>query len=302
MKIKNEDSISMICFFSGHRRSDVYIYLIVKWRQPRSFERGGFSEALTESNPTRLLLWLCRLSKWILRSGRELRLFPSRTPVVTGPNPGGSPLRALLGPHGHPPGRYGPPPAGTPPLQRGPALLWHHVPPPRGLPQPGAWDPGAPARHLLRSVRPQPAFYLTVAERQRIQQPPVPPPLWNERGHRVVALWRTALRWAAARGRRTVMSWNGSRKTTGLGQHHQHLLLLFICWLIYFCVSYFTPLFFDNISVLNRFFHDLTQSVQTTKHKQKWDGWPPPSMFYLDPHPHWWLSGPSRPNSVQNLP
>lgn len=131
--------------------------------------------------------WICRLSKRVLRPGRELRLLPSGTPIFAGPDPSRSPFRALLRPHGHPPWKYGPPPARAPPLQRRAALLWYHVPPSGGLSQPGARHPGAPAQHLLRGVRPQSTLYLTVTQRQRIQQPPVPPALRNERGHSVVA-------------------------------------------------------------------------------------------------------------------
>lgn len=77
--------------------------------------------------------WICRLSKRVLRPGRELWLLPSGASVVAGPDPGRSPIRALLRPHGHPSRRYGPPPAWSPPLQRSAALLRYHVPPPRGL-------------------------------------------------------------------------------------------------------------------------------------------------------------------------
>lgn len=140
--------------------------------------------------------WICRLSKRVLRPRRELWLLPSGTAIFTGPDPSRSPIRALLRPHGHPPRKYGPPPARTPPLQRSTALLRYHVPPSGGLPQPGAWHPGAPAQqHLLWGVWPKSTFYLIVAERQWIQQPPVPPPLGNERGHRVVAFWESGLYW-----------------------------------------------------------------------------------------------------------
>lgn len=173
----------------------------IKWCIFNKFlSSSGILSAQTERWFFPFFSWICRLSERILRPGRELWLFPSGTSIVTGPDPSRPPLRALLRPHRHPPRRYGPPSAGPPPFQRGPTLLWYHVPPPRGLPQPGARNPGAFAQHLLWSVRPQPAFYLTVAERQRIQQPPVPPTLGNERGHRVVALWRAGLNWAGTRG------------------------------------------------------------------------------------------------------
>lgn len=148
--------------------------------------------------------WICRLSKRVLRPGRELWLLPSGASFVAGPDPSRSPLCALLRPHGHPPRGYGPPPARPPPLQRGAALLRYHVPPPGGLSQPGARHPGTPPQHLLRSVRPQSAIYLTVAERQRIQQPPVPPALGNERGHCVVAFWESGLYWWEIKWRRVV--------------------------------------------------------------------------------------------------
>lgn len=187
--------------------------------------------------------WICRLSERILRPRRELWLFPSGTAIVTGPDPSRSPLRALLRPHRHTPRRYGPPPAGPPPFQWGPTLLWYHVPPPRGLSQPRARNPGAFAQHLLWSVRPQPAFYLTVAERQRIQQPSVPPTLRNEWGYCVVAHWQTGLNWAWTQGgKEDGCRWSpnlGMRKTTGLGQHHRHLLLLLILLLLLLFYSKF---------------------------------------------------------------
>lgn len=112
--------------------------------------------------------WMCRLSKWVLRPRRKLRFLPSGATVVAGPNPGRSPLCTLLGPHRDTPWRYGPPPTGPPPFQRGAALLWYHVPPPRGLSQPRTRNPRAAAQHLIWGVRPQSSLYLTVTEWQRI--------------------------------------------------------------------------------------------------------------------------------------
>ena len=165
---------------------------------------------------------ICRLSERVLRPWGELRLLPSGTPVFAGSDPGRPPLRALLRPHGNPPRIYGPPPAGTPPLQRGAALLRYHVPPSGGLPQPGTRHPGAAAQqHLLRGVRPEPALYLTVAQRQRIQQPPVPPALGNERGHRVVAAPQGCLRRDES-GRRTKVRLGGlGARGSGQGRGHR---------------------------------------------------------------------------------
>lgn len=101
-----------------------------------------------------LCSWICRLSKWVLRPGRELRLLPSGASIVTGPDTSWSTLRPLLGPHRHPSRGYGPPPAGPPPFQWRTTLLWYHVSPPRGLSQPRAWHPGALAQHLFWSVWP----------------------------------------------------------------------------------------------------------------------------------------------------
>ena len=142
------------------------------------------------------VLWsrcLCthRLSCWILRLGRELRVLP-RPAIVPGSDSSRPGLRPLLRPRWHPIGSHRPPtptPTPTPPppgapLSRGDAVfLRHGVPPPGGLTQSGAPHTGLDAQW---DVWARHALHHRVPQWQRIHQPTVTTLLRNERRHCLV--------------------------------------------------------------------------------------------------------------------
>lgn len=140
-----------------------------------------------KTNQNKFPLSYGRLSEWLLRTWRELWLLSSRATVLTGSDPSGPPLRPIIRTHWHPFRGHGPSHPWASSIQWSTALFRHHVSPPRRVAQPGTRDPRTSAQYVVRRVRPQSLVYLTVPQRKRIQQPPLPSSFRNERGYGLVA-------------------------------------------------------------------------------------------------------------------